>query len=336
MKKLISIVCLFTITLTAKAQFSFNPEVFLNQTQEDAQYLAGNYLKPLGNTFTVGLNNGWYQTAKTKKKFRPDLMFTPSIIFVPQVDQSFTINNSELNQLELSNMNMAETPTVFGDDSPGPELKVKGTTSGSTGFNAPSGIGYAIWAVPMATFNIGTFKNTDLAIRYLPEMGFPASDGKVSMFGVGVKHDLLQWLPGEKIVPFDLSAFVGFTNFDFDYAFNSDAPDQRIVMSSNAYTGRLLVSKKILFITPYAGLGFNAGKTTIDVQGDYSFDPDGDSGPAPAQSVNFDAIEADGGNGFVGNVGVRLKFLFVMAFSVDYTFGAYNSVTAGLGASIDL
>ena len=335
MKKLLPIFVLSLITVSANAQFSFDPEVFLNQSKEDAQYLAGNYLKPLGNSFTVGMNNGWYQTAKTKKMFRPDLMFTPTLIFVPKIDQSFTIENSQLDNLELVNGTSAETPTVFGSDSPGPELRVEGDQTGTTNFNAPRGIGYALWAVPMATLNIGTVKNTDLAIRYLPEMGFPASDGKVSMFGLGVKHDLLQWLPGDKIIPFSLSAFVGYTKLNFDYCFDSNDPDKRLVMETNAYTARLLISKKILFLTPYAGVGFNGGKTTIDVQGEYGFDPDG-SGPIAAQTVSFDPIEAEGGSGLVGNVGVRLKFLFVMAFSVDYTFGAYNSLTTGLGVSIDL
>ena len=75
----------------------------------------------------------------------------------------------------------------------------------------------------------------------------------------------------------------------------------------------------------------------INVNGTYSYETQTAPGLPPVTTSIKDpvALTADDASGFVGNVGFRLKFLWVMAFSADYTFGAYSSATAGLGFSVD-
>ncbi len=339
MKQFYILSCIISFSLysySGKAQYDdFDPGKIIAGAQSDINYLAGGYLKPLGNALGTGLNNGWYQTAKPHKLGRFDLMITPSFVFAPSSDRNFTINNSELSELELVNGTSAEAPSFFGANSAGPALRFKDDQSSS--FTTPSGVGVAMLPVPMAQLGVGLIKNTDLVVRFVPTLSF--GDASVGLFGVGIKHDILQWIPGDKVLPFDASVFFGYTSlkFNMDLDDGSGNDDQELAINSKGYTFRALISKKLLFFTPYVGLGFNSATTEINVNGTYSYETQTAPGLPPVTASIKDpvAITADGADGFVGNVGFRLKFLWVMAFSADYTFGAYNSATAGLGVSLD-
>ena len=334
---LITSLLLSLYSYDSKAQYDdFDPGKIIAGAQADINYLAGGYLKPFGNALGIGLNNGWYQTAKPHKLGRFDLMITPSFVFVPSSDRNFTINNADLTQLELVNGTSAEAPTVFGTNSAGPTLRFKDDQT--TTFNTPNGSGIGFLPLPMAQLGVGLIKNTDLIIRYVPTVDI-GDDGEVGMFGFGIKHDILQWIPGDKVIPFDASVFFGYTsvNVNMDLDDGSGNDDQEAVIKSKGYTFRALVSKKLLFFTPYVGLGYNSAKTDINVNGTYSYETQTAPGLPPVTTSIKDpvALTADDASGFVGNLGFRLKFLWVMAFSADYTFGAYSSATAGLGFSVD-
>lgn len=325
MKRLSFLFALLFIAGFSKAQIQ--PDQILAGSQNDINYLANGYLKPFGTALAEGLNNGWYSTAKTKNLGRFDLMFTSSIVFIPDADQLFTIDNSQLEEIELVGASSATSATAFGDETSGPELQYR-IAPGASNFNLPGGTGFSALPIPMAKLSIGLIKNTEFSFRYLPELSIPTvDDGKVSMLGFAVKHDILQWIPGGKVLPFSVSGFFGYTNLDYS---QSIGDGQQLSLSSTGYTVRALVSKKFLFITPYAGLGVNGGSTDIKLTGVFSNPLPG--GPDFTDPIN---IEADDAGGFVGNIGLRLKFLFVVAATVDYTFGAYDAVTAGLGISVD-
>lgn len=303
-----------------------SPDQFIAGSQQDINYLANGYLRPLGTALAEGLNNGWYSTAKTHKLGRFDLITTISIVQIPEVDRTFLVQNSELDQLQLVTGTSAESQTAFGNKGNGPALEYKGL-AGLGDFNLPGGTGFSYIPVPMAKISIGLIKNTEVTFRYLPEITIPRfEDTKISMQGFGVKHDILQWIPGGKVLPFSVSGFFGYTNVDFTQNLGSD---KQLLVNSTGFTIRALISKKVLFLTPYLGLGVNGGGTNIQLKGTFE-DPLG--GPGYVDPLNIDAEDA---GGFVGNIGLRFKFLLVGAVVVDYTFGAYNALTTGLGFSID-
>lgn len=327
MIKKITLLFILVIGLTpSKAQI--NPSQVLSGSAADIDYLANGYLAPLGNVVAEGLNSGWYSTAKTHNLGRFDLMVTTAVILVPDAQQMFTINNSELDQLQLVSGATAESATVFGDKGNGPGLEYK-NTPGLANFNTPGGTGYGIFGLPMARLSVGLIKNTEVSVRYLPEITFPRlDDAKLNVLGFGVKHDILQWIPGGKLLPFSVSGFFGYTNVDYTQSLGED---QEFSMNSTGYTLRALVSKNFLFITPYVGVGINGGSTEMKISG--TFD-----NPLPLGSDFVDPVNitTEDAGGFVGNVGIRLKFLLVVAITADYTFGAYEVFTTGLGISIDL
>lgn len=324
------------ITLALMAVFLFSgfnsmgqikPQDLLAGSQKDINYLANGYLRPLGTALAEGLNNGWYSTAKTHRLGRFDLIATVSIVQIPEVDRTFLVENSQLDQLQLVSGSSSESQTAFGNMENGPALEYK-IAPGASSFNLPGGTGFSYLPVPMAKISVGLIKNTEVTFRFLPEITIPGvDDATISMQGFGVKHDILQWIPGGKVLPFSLSGFVGYTNVDY---YQSLGGDKELVLNSTGFTVRALISKKLLFLTPYMGLGVNGGGTNIKLNGTFE-------NPLPGGSPFVDPldIDAEDAGGFVGNIGLRFKFLFVGAVVVDYTFGAYNALTAGLGFSID-
>jgi hypothetical protein len=50
---------------------------------------------------------------------------------------------------------------------------------------------------------------TELKVRFIPKINI--KDGNVSLWGVGLLHSIMQYLPGNKLLPFDVSLFGGYT-----------------------------------------------------------------------------------------------------------------------------
>ena len=145
------------------------------------------------------------------------------------------------------------------------------------------------------------------------------------MFGVGVMHDVKQYIPGIKELPFDLSAFVGYTSMKMDVGFNSNDPDQKGEFKSTATTIQALISKKLSVLTVYGGVGYNIANTTLGVSGTY------DLGYGAQTPLNF-KIEGNA-SGPRATAGLRLK-LAILTLHADYTLQEYNTLSAGIGLSV--
>lgn len=337
---------------------------FLAGGAADANYLMNGYMAPLGNAFGAGLNNGWYNTARPKKLLRFDITGGASLVFAPSDAKVFNIVGSELNNIQPVGASSVEAPTIFGSAEPGPELAVMqedpfGNMQEVARFNAPQGLGVAMMPVPYGQIGIGLIKKTELTLRYFPTISVPAGDAKfnVGMFGLGIKHDILQWIPGGDKMPFDLSGFFGYTSFKSDYGISLDpdyAPgtaqnpnggpysDQKLEFNSTAWTARVLISKKLAMFTFYGGLGYNNANTEINVVGNYPvtvYETDPNS-PLFGQEVVRDisnpvSINATDASGFILNAGFRMKILWILALHADYTLGKYSAATVGFGINVD-
>ena len=66
----------------------------------------------------------------------------------------------------------------------------------------------------MIQAGLGLIKNTAIDIRYMPMLNV-GDNINVNLFGVGLKHDLLQWIPviGDAI-PMSLSIQGGYTSLN--------------------------------------------------------------------------------------------------------------------------
>jgi hypothetical protein len=339
MKKLILLTFFLACSILAKAQI--NSSNAIAGAQEDIQFLSQGYLSPFADALSHSLSNGWYNTAKVRKTFRFEISLAPSISFVPNDMKSFTINNSDLKSLELVDPSNNETPTVFGDDSPGVELRYTDPRFlglASATFNMPAGIGRGIMPMAGIQAGIGLPYDFEIKLRFVPKSGIAFIKGsEVSQWGFALKHDLKHLIPKGKLLPFSLSAFAAYSGLNYDQELEpGSGNDKKLTLASSSIVTRLLISKKLLFITFYGGAGYNFNSSTVNVLGTYDYiDPTNIFNPEQ-QITDPVTFESDASSGFAGNVGLRLKFLLIGMISADYSFGQFNALSVNIGLSWDL
>ncbi len=307
----------------------------------DANYLVNGYVAPALSVIGYGLNQGWYNTAKPHKILGFDLTATVSFIKIPTSDLSYYVDNTKLTYIERLNgpkgsIQSGYVPTVFGS-SQSPSYTFKPYVPGVTEFNGAPGADLSSVPViknslpiPMAQLGIGLPKGFELKVRYIPTIKFGNnSSSNFGLFGIGLMHDVKQYLPGIKELPFDLSGFIGYTKMTMNVSFDPQNPqyNQNGVLTSSATTIQGVISKKFSVLTGYAGLGYNIATTKMAISGNYDIKNTGT--PTTPISINTSAAS----NGPRATFGLRLK-LAVFNFHGEYTLQKYSSLTLGFGISV--
>ncbi|MBV6644366.1 MAG: hypothetical protein KI790_02895 [Cyclobacteriaceae bacterium] len=337
MKKYLSIMFFVASVFAANAQLDFDN--FLEAGVDDANKLFQGYLEPAFTGFGYGINNGWYNTGKPHKILGFDITTNFNLANVPSEAEFFTFNNSDYTNVQVSNGTSADLPTLFGpnlDADDIPELVFNQGTVDEVRVTAPTGAGIdeADWnpvgnVVPsaMVQIGIGLIKNTELKLRIVPEQTFgdPGSEVSFKMNGFGIMHDIKQWIPGMKLLPFDLSGFFGYSKITTTFQLDEDRPDQKAEMEISGVTVQGIISKKLALLTVFAGVGFNSTSSSFAMLGNY----DNISSSLPDDPIN---LEFDS-SGMRANIGARLKLL-ILTLHAEYALQKYNTLTVGLGLSI--
>jgi hypothetical protein len=344
---------------TSQAQIKDVGTMISGSTQ-DAEKLFSAYLKPFSKAFGADLNGGWYNTAKTHKLGGFDLTFSVSAAIVPSADKTFNVKDLNLQGNPVITGNSA--PTVAGARSTGPQLeyqKLVGSTNYTYAkFNTPKGTGVGIIPAPMLQLGIGLIKETDVTIRYVPNLNV-GDFGGLGMWGIGLKHSIKQWIPGIKHAPFfHLSFFGGYTQLktkanlslspDF-YVTNlgatkgtliKDYSGQQMQMNINGFTANILASFDLPVVTFYGGVGFSSTSSTLKLKGTYPLASVNSNGQlvvedsnAISDPISLSMKSSDGSTTKPRlNAGIKFKFA-IITLHFDYTYANYSVATAGLGIS---
>ncbi|MBT4478465.1 MAG: hypothetical protein HOC66_03555 [Flavobacteriales bacterium] len=302
--------------------------------QDDASNFLEVYFSPLGQSFGAGLNNGWYNTAKPHKLGGFDVTLTLNAVHVPSTMLVFDPN-------DIDNFSSnSTTPTILGA---GDGSEITYTNNGnSITFDMPhqGSLKKSLIPVPMINAGLGLVKKTEIDVRYLPtydfDMGFGGA-GSVGLWGIGIKHDLLQWIPvAGDAIPISLSIQAGHTKFNTSFSIENPDPDplssvnQDISMDVNATTVNLILSKKLLMLTAYAGIGYNSSVTTFNAETEsFYFGVDGSS---IQMNIPLE-MKFESQNEMRTNIGLRLN-LAVIAIQANHTFSKYPVTTVGVGISV--
>ena len=237
---------------------------FCQGDTENGKSLIEAYISPLGNSLGAALNNGWYNTAKPHSLGGFDVTITANIVMVPTTAKTFNITEST-----EGTFTGGETPTILGPKDGGAVVKYGGGEE-----TMPTGFDLPIIPLPMLQAGVGLIKNTELDFRYMPELKIGDDAGKVGLFGIGLKHDILQWLPIADKAPIDLSIQAGYTKISSEVKLKNSTDVTSVPNQANlgisATTVNLILSKKLLMFTPYLGVGYSSTRTTFNVQGEYS------------------------------------------------------------------
>jgi hypothetical protein len=342
-RKILACSCAVMCTLISwNASSQDNIGDLLKDEIAESKVLIGEYISPLMKSVSLGLNQGWYNTAKPHKLLGVDLTTSVSVMRIPNSEAYFNVENLGLKHYSLDpdSRDFPNAPTIFGDDrspsflyrenpnDPGTEQSF----SGPSGLGLKKKIGSNIMPVPMVHLGIGLPKGTDLKIRFVPSIRI-GSNGEFNMWGVGVLHDVKQHIPGIKLFPFDLAAFIGHTRMDMEYRQDENeipGENQRAEMRMSATTIQGLLSKKFSILTLYGGVGVNIAKSTMGLKGTYDINNDGDT-LDPNERDPLDLRFA--ASGVRATAGFRLK-LAVFTLHADYTVQKYKALNVGFGISV--
>tara|TARA_B110000495_G_C23011283_1_gene598171 strand:+ start:552 stop:1550 length:999 start_codon:yes stop_codon:yes gene_type:complete len=305
--------------------------------QDDASNFLEAYFAPISESFGAGLNNGWYNTAKPHKLGGFDVTLTLNAVHVPT-----TMLNFDPNALEGSNFTGESTPTILGEGE-GSTITYDIPNFDPVEFTMPhqGSLKKSLIPVPMINAGLGLVKETEIDFRYLPtydfDMGF-GGEGSVGLWGIGIKHDLLQWIPvAGDAIPISLSIQAGHTKFNTSFSIENPEPDpsssvnQDISMDVNATTVNLILSKKLLMLTAYAGIGYNSSVTTFNAETESFY-----LGVDASNSIQMNIpqeIKFESQNEMRTNIGLRLN-LAVIAIQANHTFSKYPVTTFGVGISV--
>ncbi len=334
---LCSMICL---SINAVAQDENDIVNFLNAGQQDARKLMNAYLTPAIEGFSYGFNGGWYTTAKAHKTLGFDIAVAIHGVFVPTSKNYFNPNGLQLQTVTgfTSASSNGLAPTIMGPDVR-TDYSVDADDNGQTDatFQGPRGLDFKDnlkingTLAATAQVGIGIYKNTDLKIRWTPEIEYGSS--KVKMLGFGVMHDIKQHIPGIKVLPFDLSILVAYTKIKgstgLENTFPKPATDTRpqvMNYSMNAWLFEALISKKLAMVTFFGGVGFNTVQADADVKGSYVVEgfPGALKDPVSLGFKN---------KSMRVNAGMRLN-LGPIYLSGEYVLQEYSMVSAGFGVTV--
>ncbi len=367
-KKTITLAAVLSISVFA-GKSSFAQEDVAKMIQAgaaDASKLVDAYISPFAKGFGAGLNGGWYNTAKPHGLGRFDVTVCLNAAFIPDADKVYDATKLGFQKLTIKAGTGPNGQTIAGDLIPTNnaifQLRADDPTTPTvdenetvvTEFDAPPGTGLAYSGAPTAQISIGLIKHTELMIRYMPTIAL-GDAGDVGLFGFGVKHDFKQWIPGISKMPFDLSAYFGYTKFDLSLGLalpaesgvnnqtgnTSTYKNQALGMTTTATTFGAIISKKLAILTVYGGLNYQMSKTSVSMSGDYPLTvietrpTDINFGQKVVSKITDPvAFDVEGANGVNATIGARLKLL-ILTFQGSYTFAKYPLATVGVGLNID-
>lgn len=329
----------FKIILLFFSPFLFSQnglENLLLAPKYESQNLFERYLKPALKGSIYLMNSGWYSTAKVHKKFGFDLTISLNSVVVPDGEKSFDISNFKLIESEIKNL-----PSIFGD-SKNEELNVIIPKSDlhpqlKATFFSPGGIKdqlpLGIVSSPSIQVSIGLPFKSEVTLRYLPE--YNRNRVYFSNYGIGFKHDILQYFTFLKKIPsLNVSAFGAYSimsiNYDIQSAERFRGINQISEFDITNYKFQILTSFNLKIIEFYGGIGISGGNSSFSINGEYELDyvVDGDSNTKFPIKISDPVKIKYSIHELSKNFGFKFKFLFLHAF-IDYTLQEYDVVTIG-------
>ena len=106
---------------------------------------------------------------------------------------------------------------------------MQGTQVPVASFKMPEGANWNYIPVPMLQVGIGLPLGSELKVRYLPKINL-GSNGDISLWGVGLMHSIMQYIPSNKVLPLDVSVFGGYTKMTANGPISLQPGDQIITL----------------------------------------------------------------------------------------------------------
>ena len=316
--------CLGSINTHGQDDLAF----FLPAHPDDAELLALNYISPLSKSLGFNASSSWYNTAKPHSTGF-DLTVIGCAAYIPDEDYFTSFLMSQYQDLELLSPNDMMVPTIFGSEDITPEYRILSTGEtfeGPTGNSLEEEFGYEAVVMPMAQLGVGVIPHTDIKLRFMPTIEFD-EDFEARLWGAGILHGLNQYFPRGDELLVDISLFASYSNVDTEISLDKpfEGENQRAEQDIDSWSVEGLVSYNLSVVTFYAGLGYNAINSELDILGTYDL----------GNEILIDPVSGGASyNGVKATIGLRLK-LAIVTLHGEYAYNRYHILSAGLGISID-
>ncbi len=271
------------------------------------------FIKPLVNAFGTTMNTGFYNTAKILKPFTFGLNVNLMMAFVPHEDKTFIAKRPDITFSGefLYQEETIETATIFGKEG----NKFTSNYPGITDLQMPNGLNIPAIPFAMPQFNLGLPGGNELLIRGFPKAEINPEIGEIGFWGIGLKHNIDQYIP---LFPIDIAVQGVYQNL-----YVGD------ILKSTNINANLQVSKRLLMLTGYCGIGID--KTNVTINYGYSYDDVDEYGVVFQNDKTVD-FEVEGENEVRMTAGLRYSIL-LLKFYADYTISKYSVLNAGFGIS---
>ncbi|MCC8423851.1 DUF6588 family protein [Mucilaginibacter sp. UR6-11] len=351
MKKLytfITLVILTSATFKASAQSDNGISDLFKGSPGDVNKLINAYSNPLFKGFGNSLNGGWTNTAKTQSLLHFVVRVSATASMVPSSDKTFDINSLNLDNIKPSGSSIA--PTFGGDKNLSTGIVVSDPSAPNDptrkyNTTLPKGVSQYIPA-PQVQLTIGLIKSTDFTVRFIPTTKITNDVGSVGMFGFGLKHNFANDFGAKHVLPFDLALAVGYTRLNYTKPLsvqpdagstvggNTDFTNQSLEGHFSGWNTQIILSKKLLFFTPFVSVGYLSSKTDVGLKGNFPFVTGVTNTGKPIYTSYANPISITGSaasvNGARADVGFQMSLFFFKLYG-SYSFAAYQSVNAGIG-----
>jgi hypothetical protein len=268
---------------------------------------AEGYLDPMVDALGANLNSGLFRGAHI-----PDTGPYFSIEFLGMAnlfgDKHKTFRG--VSEEGFSPETTLTVPTIVG---PGEAVTVEGDSG--TSFSFPGGFNLNSFGTSIAQLRVGSFRGTEVMIRYLAvELG-DVDLGSIDLFGFGLRHSVSQYF--DEDFPVDLAA--GFFWQRLKMGSNNAGGD---LMSSNSLTVAGQVGKRfpVAFLTlePYGGVSVDWFSMEVEYQSTASGEPEIiklDFGARTTARLTF---------------GLNAELSFLKAYA-EYSVAQMNALAVGIG-----
>lgn len=328
----------FTFILFPILSFSQSGlESILLAVESDSKKIFERYLDPMMKGAIYSSNGGWFTTAKVHKKLGVDLSLRLNTSFVPNADRTYSISD-----LEYITTSADDLPTIAGDNRQ-EDLIVTIPADGiypeiSSVIKSPKGIRSKLplgsIPAPVLQLGVGIPFDTEIIIRYSPEYHRNGVD--MSLKGIGLKHNLLQYFGAIEKIPLNVSAFASISNMNIDYDIQSfsslKGTGQVAQFNLNNYNLLLLASLDLMVVDFYTAFGYSGGSSSFKLLGNYDLEYNSNSDLPITKSLSDPIDMSFNVSGYKTTIGARFKFLVFSAFT-DFTFQRYNTLSAGISVN---
>ena len=234
MKKTGLIIVALALAVSSNAQENLNQ--LLAAGVADAERFSASYIKPANDGLAYGINTGWFNNAKTPKRFGFELYIIGNATFISDEDKQFVLDVSEYENIRFpDNSPNKGVATALGHNDPAQTVIITYDDpifgNQEREFELPTGIGSQnINLIPTAFLqaSFSPFEGTQLKARYFPKID--QEDTKLGLYGFGLQQDFTAFLSEDNLLPITISGLIAYTHLDGRYDFT----DEGVVEGENA------------------------------------------------------------------------------------------------------